>query len=219
MAIQLNRVKFKKLSERESIEWSGIPTAVIGDCMNRQNIMNSAIKPLSNNTRLFGQARTVSVISGDNGPIHSVMNLIKPGEILVIDGASYCERALWGEILNTIAIKKFLSGVIIDGAIRDSSELREMRLPVFCCAISPAGPHKGWGGVIDGKISCGGVCVCPGDIIVGDDDGIAVIPLNRKDEILGKAVSKIQFEKDLLNKINLGQNIESIFNTLQVERI
>ncbi len=219
MAIQRRIFEFQSLSSKELGKWSGLSTSIIGDCMNRQNILASKIKPISKTTELFGQARTVSVIAGDNAAIHSAMRFIKPGEILVIDGASHSERALWGEILNTIAIKKSISGIVIDGAVRDSKELKKMSLPIFCSAISPAGPHKGWGGVIDGRISCGGVSVSPGDIIVGDDDGIVVIPLSRKDEVLAKVMDKMKFEAELIKKIDLGESVESIFNTAEVEHI
>lgn len=219
MAIQRKIFEFKSLPNKELTKWSGLPTSIIGDCMNRQNIMDSKIKPISKAKELFGQARTVSVIAGDNAAIHTAMAFIKPREILVIDGASYSERALWGEILNTIAIKKSLSGVIIDGAVRDSKELKKMNMPVFCSAISPAGPHKGWGGIIDSRISCGGVCVSPGDIIVGDDDGVVVVPLGRKEEVLTKVEAKVKFEAELLKRIDLGESVEPILNRAEVEHI
>ena len=122
MAIQLYNSNYKKLPLKQLLKWNSIPTAVISDSMNRQNVMASRISALLPG-KMVGQARTVSVIAGDNGAIHASMNLLGSNDVLVIDGGAYKERALWGGILNTLAIQRNISGVVIDGAIRDIDEL------------------------------------------------------------------------------------------------
>ena len=96
--------------------------------------------------QLCGQAYTINAFEGDNGAIHAALAVIPENVVLVIDAGGFENRALWGGILNTVAMRRKVAGVVIDGAVRDSDELREHGLPVFAAAISPAGPSKGWAG-------------------------------------------------------------------------
>jgi regulator of RNase E activity RraA len=147
--------------------------------MNRSQAMGARIKPLAPGTRLIGQARTVACMVGDNGAIHAAIRLIGPGDVLVIAAGRHADTALWGGLLTQAALSRGAAGVVIDGAVRDIAEVRETGFPCFAAATVPAGPHKGFGGTIDGVIACAGCTVAPGDIILGDDDGIAVVPLAR----------------------------------------
>ena len=116
-------------------------------------------------------------MAGDNGIIHAAIPHARPGEILVVNGMGVEDVAIWGEVMTHAAQKQGIAGIVLDGAVRDVAEMREMGFPVFCRAVVPRGPHKGFGGTIDGAISCGGVAVSPGDLVIGDDDGVAVVPL------------------------------------------
>ena len=209
MAINLYKREFALVPQKELTAWKKIPTAVIGDSLNRQNVMRSNITPIFS-CCFSGQASTVSTLAGDNGSIHAAMRIINAGEVLVIDGGGYTERAIWGGILNTIAKKKKVAGVVIDGSIRDINELREMDIPIFAIGGTPAGPHKGWGGEIDSNISCGGVSVSPGDLIVGDNDGVVVIPLAQKDTVLELSKKKLEQEKKILDKIAQNCNLDDV---------
>ena len=119
--------------------------------------------------------------------------------------------------MNNRAMLQGIHGVVIDGAVRDVAELRDMSLPVFASATSPAGPHKGWGGSIDSIISCGGVSVAPGDIILGDDDGITVVPLTRASAVLSDAKIKIKFEECVLKKLAAGEDTSGMFPIPDIE--
>ena len=159
MPVQIFKNSFVPLSAEKLAAWANIPPAIAGDSMNRQTVMAGRISPLSNGMPLVGQARTVSVVAGDNAALHEVIKHLRPGEILVIDAANYPDRAVWGGILNTRAMKQKIGGVVLDGAARDAADMRAMGLPVYLSALSPAGPHKGWGGSIDNTVSCGDVVV------------------------------------------------------------
>jgi 4-hydroxy-4-methyl-2-oxoglutarate aldolase len=106
-----------------------------------------------------------------------------------------------------------INGVVLDGAARDAAEIREMGLPVYLSAPSPAGPHEGWGGSIGDRISCGGVVVMPGDI----DDGVTVVPLNRADIVLEESLIRIYCETEILTKLNNGSDISSLFPSPELE--
>ncbi|MDG2474409.1 MAG: hypothetical protein P8M50_03900 [Paracoccaceae bacterium] len=216
MAVKLGKTSFERLSFERLNKWKEIPTAIIGDSLNRQNVMANRIAPVGFGS-MAGQAQTVSVIAGDNGAIHAVMDMVSSTDILVIDGGGYLERALWGGILNARAIKSGLGGVIIDGAVRDILELKGMPLPVYAAGITPAGPHKGWGGQIGGPVSCGGVSVAPGDIVVGDADGVVVIPFKQESKTYDTSLERIAFEEQLLRKIDLGEDLSEVFKKPKIE--
>ncbi len=218
MAIELYKKKFNQLSNERLKKWQAIPTSVIGDSLNRQHVMSSRIKPL-HNTKIVGQAQTVTVVAGDNGPVHAAMSIIEPSHVLVIDGNGYKERALWGSILNKLAIRLKVGGVIIDGAVRDIDELREMNLPLYFESVTPAGPHKGWGGSIGKNISCGGVSVSLGDIIIGDADGVVVVPLENEEKVFKDASERLLKEQEIISKIELGSDLKGIFEYPAIEHM
>ena len=218
MAIKLGETSFDRLSATRLSDWKKIPTAIIGDSLNRQHVMATRISAILNRN-MAGQAQTVGVIAGDNGAIHVVMDMIGPTDILVVDGGGYLERALWGGILNTRAIKSGVGGVVIDGAVRDILELKEMNLPVYAAGVTPAGPHKGWGGQIGTSISCGGVSVAPGDVIIGDADGVVVVPLGQESRTYNSCLERIAFEDQILEKIRQGKDLSEVFEKPKIERL
>jgi 4-hydroxy-4-methyl-2-oxoglutarate aldolase len=219
MAIQRAKAHFPKLSAEELSAWKAIPVAIAGDAMNRQNLLHSRVRPLGQNYHLLGQARTVSVIAGDNSAIHAALGLVEPGQVLMVDGGGHTDRALWGDILSSVAKRKNLAGIVLDGAVRDVAELRGGDMPVYASGVSPAGPTKGWGGTIDTAISCGGVAVKPGDVILGDDDGVAVIPLERVNALRTLAEERLAFEADVLERIAKDEDTASIFAPQTIEDI
>ena len=217
MPVQVFKNEFDALPEATMAAWAYIPPAVAGDCMNRQNVMAGRISPVAAGMHFVGQARTIASVAGDNAAMHTIINMLRPGEVLVIDAENFDNRAVWGGILNSRAMLQKINGVVVDGAVRDIAELRDMPLPVFASATSPAGPHKGWGGSIDDVISCGGVSVTPGDIILADDDGVTVVPLARAETVLAEAQKKVQFEADVLEKLARGEDSSNLFPLPDIE--
>lgn len=182
-----------------------IASSEAGDAMNRERVMDAAIKPLAPDMRLCGQARTVSAMAGDNGIIHAAIPLVKPGEVLVIDAAGLEDVAVWGEVMTRAAMHRGIAGVVLDGATRDSAELTKLGFPMFCRAVVPRGPHKGFGGTIDDVTAVGGVAVAPGDLVIGDADGIAVVPLHRVEAVLADARAAQEKERRWFEEIAAGR--------------
>lgn len=197
MAVQRYLAKFPRLSAHDLEKWKNIPPSIASDCMNRCYVMSGRISPLSPGMKLCGQARTVTGMVGDNGAAHAAIGLLEPGDILVVDGRGHTETAVWGGIMTRAAMAQGIAGLVLDGAVRDAAEIRELGFATFAAGICPAGPSKGFGGVIDGPISCAGCPVNPGDVVIGDDDGVAVIPLARQAEILEASLKKIEEEKQI----------------------
>lgn len=179
---------------RELVEkFSGLPVANIADEMNRLGCMDARIKPL-NSIPLLGTAFTVKSRIGDNLMFHKALDMAQPGDVIVVDGRGDLAHSLAGEIMMRLAIKKRLAGVVIDGAVRDADALRQMNLAIYAAGITPQGPYKDGPGEINVPVSCGGVTVYPGDILVGDGDGIVVI--SPKDAAVIAEKAKIKFQKE-----------------------
>ncbi len=178
----------------------GLPVANIDDCMNRTAAVDGRIRPL-NKAKLLGPAFTVKVPEGDNLMFHKAMDMAKPGDVIVIDAGGDEKRAVFGALMINYCISRRLGGVIIDGAVRDLEELSEMDFPVYARAVTPNGPYKNGPGEIGTTIAFGGKVVRPGDIIVGDADGIVVIRPEEAEELAEKAQKVLQMENDILDKI------------------
>ncbi len=153
-----------------------LPAANVADAMDRISAVDSAIGPMWRGARLVARAYTVLTRSGDNQGIHEAMDLAAPGEVLVVNGFADTSRALVGELLAGRALANGLAGFVIDGAIRDVDEIEDLGLPVFARAVTPAGPYKMGPHRQQVPVALGGQCVNPGDVVVGDGDGVVVIP-------------------------------------------
>ncbi|RYF70877.1 MAG: RraA family protein [Comamonadaceae bacterium] len=167
--------------------------------------MHGRIKPLAPGMRVRGRALAVSVPPGDNLAIHAALSVAQPGDVLVVDGGGYVERALMGGIMTTQAHALGLAGVVIDGAMRDVQELVALGLPVFAAGLHPAGPFKNGDGTVNAPIVCAGVAVCSGDWIVGDDDGVVVVPPAQQDALLAAGRSKLAREQARIAAIARGE--------------
>lgn len=177
-----------------------IPVANIDDCMNRTAAVDGAIRPL-NRTPLLGTAFTVQVPEGDNLMFHKAMDLAQPGDVIVIDAGGDTNRAIFGGLMISYCKVRGLAGVIVDGAIRDYRELADMDFPVYAKGVTPNGPYKNGPGTIGETISFGGKVVRPGDIIVGDEDGIIIIKPEQAEELHKAAQGVVAKEAAILDNI------------------
>lgn len=185
-------------------DWSGLGTGQIGDCMGRFGAMNADIRCLVGG-KLSGPALTVEVAAGENGTIHRAIAEARPGSVLVISAGADMSRAVWGEILCRAATKRGIRGVVIDGAVRDLDDLRDLRMPTFARGSTPAGPHKGWPGRINAPISCGGTVVNPADTVVADGDGVVVIPAADVPRIYQDSLERSELEDEWIRRIDAGE--------------
>lgn len=154
-----------------------LPSSNINDEINRLYCMHDYMRLLNPDTarQLLGTAITVKAPVGDNLFFHQALDMAQPGDIIVVDGASGCNRSLAGEIMLRFAEKKGLAGIVVDGCLRDLDGIVRLEMPVYAKGITPQGPWKFGPGEINVPITCGGQVVFPGDILVGDRDGIVVV--------------------------------------------
>ena len=181
--------------------------SILADVAGRRGTMGGRVAALAPTMRVCGPAFTIEVRAGDNLMIHAAMAMAKPGDVLVIDGKADRTCALMGSIMLNACKKLGLAGVVIDGSIRDTEELRELGFPVWAIGANPNGPTKNIPGRINGPISCGGASVSPGDLIVGDADGVVVIERERAASLLPLAAQKVADERQRIADIASGKAI------------
>ncbi len=190
--------------------FEGIPTGVIGDCMGRCNGMAAEIKAAWPGAKILGPALTVRTFPADNLMIHKAVTLAKPGDVLVVNAGGYKDYAVFGDLLGLSCKMHGIAGLVIDGATRDAEGLQALGFPVFARAILPTGPFKDSPGAINVPVSCGGVAVRPGDIIVGDADGVVVVPQEHGADVLAKAQAAVAKEQGMRERIQKGEYIYDI---------
>lgn len=182
----------------------GLSTANIDDNMSRTAAISGGIRPL-NRAPLLGTAFTVKVPAGDNLMLHKAMDLAEPGDVLVIDAGGYSGRAIIGELMTTYCKVRGLAGVVLDGCVRDCAALENMDFPVYARGASPNGPYKNGPGEINTPVQIGGVVVTPGDILVGDGDGVVVIHPGDAAQIIAQTKAVSAKEEALMKGILKGE--------------
>ncbi len=216
MTVRYHQSPFERLGHVALAAWAGVGAAEVSDCLNRSMAMQGAIGPVAPSMTLVGQVRTVRCMVADNSALHAAINLAEPGDVLVAAAQGFEDVAVWGGLMTRAALARGIAGLVVDGAVRDSAEIAELGFPCFARAAVPRGPHKGFGGAVDAPISCGGVAVAPGDLIIGDADGVTVVPRNRIGETL-KAVQALQArERATIEKMKEGASLADIYGVPEV---
>ena len=182
----------------------------ISDALGKTGAMSHTIRPHSSVARLAGPAFTVRVHTADILMVGKALSECPRGSVLVIDGHAESNTALWGGLTTEAALIKGLAGVVIDGAIRDSAEIARSRLPVYARAIVASAGGAEYRGELQIPVQCGGVVVNPGDWMVGDNDGVVVIPAARLDEAIHIAGRIVEAEKRIAKAIRAGQDLGHI---------
>ena len=200
---------FKRPSEELVHKFNGIPSSNIGDILLRLSCMRHEIKPF-NDLPLLGIAFTVKAPAGDNLVLQKALDLAKPGDIIVVDGEGCKDRSLMGEMMVDYAVRRGIKGFVIDGAVRDANALKNAKIPFYASAVTPQGPYKNGPGEINVPIACGGQVVFPGDILVGDEDGIVVIRPQYAEELAELAIRKHDGEITELASRTKGNSIDEM---------
>jgi len=178
-------------------------TSIISDCLDR--LPGARLKPFHRiEGTMAGIALTVKVPCGDNRAIHQALQILTPGQVLVVDGGGDISRALMGDIMAAIAEKRGAAGVVVDGAIRDLATIGKGTFPMFARAGFHRGPYKNGPGEINVPVSIGGMLVSPGDIVVGDHDGIVAFPAAQAESLLQRCLTTEQKEAEMLEQIAAG---------------
>ncbi|MYZ42284.1 RraA family protein [Schauerella aestuarii] len=186
--------------------------AILCDVAGRRGTLDARVRALHPEMKVCGPAFTVEVRPGDNLMFHVALAVAKPGDVLVVDGKADTTCALFGELMVTQGAAAKLGGFVVDAASRDSETLMHGKFPIFAAGTNPCGPTKGLPGRLSGPISAGGVAVHPGDLIVGDVDGVVVIPRADVEAVLTAAEAKVAAEQQRLAEIARGELVSPWLN-------
>ena len=184
---------------------SQFPSSILADVAGRRGALHGRIAPLSPTMKFAGPALTVEVRPGDNLMIHAAMAIAKPGDVIVVDGKGDLSGALMGEIMCQQCAAIGVAAVVIDGAVRDGEAIRALGLPMYAAGLNPNGPTKFVPGRLNHPVSVGGVTVNPGDLLVGDGDGVTVIEREKAAAMLPLAAEKLAAETKRIAGIRSGK--------------
>lgn len=182
--------------------------SILADVGGRRGTLGGRIQPLARSMKVAGPAFTVEVRPGDNLMIHAALVLAKPGDVIVVDGKGDLSCALTGALMAAQAQKAGIAGFVIDGAVRDTEECARGSFPIFAAGANPNGPLKGAAGRVNWPVSLAGTPVNPGDLIVGDADGVVVVPRELAAAIVGAAQAKVDSEAERMKAIGRGELVQ-----------
>lgn len=187
-------------------------TAILSDALGKGGAMDHDMHCMSANCQMAGPAATLRVHTADILMVGIALSKCPQGYVLVIDGQGELNTALWGEVTTMAARLKGLNGIVIDGAIRDLSNIRKDPLPVFARAVVSNAGGAQYSGEIDIPVQCGGVVINPGDWVVGDEDGVVVIPAERLTSVIKLSNRLSYLEKKIMNQVKRGKDLAAILH-------
>lgn len=205
-------VGFRVLKRRRSVgadvveRFSALPVANVSDSMGRMFAGGSSLRPLHKGGVLAGPAVTVKARPGDNLMVHAALDRAEPGDVVVVDAGGDTTNAIIGELMVAHAAQRGLAGIVIYGAVRDLGAIRAGSFPVFAIGVSHRGPYKDGPGEVNVPIAIDGMVIHPGDLILGDDDGVVAVGFDDVEAVHAAASKKHAAETAQLDRIAAGQN-------------
>jgi RraA family protein len=194
----------KRPDARLIAEFAKMVTPHLSDSMERLYAAGPQLRPMHKEGKLAGPAFTVKTAPGDNLLVHKALDIARPGDVIVVDAGGYAEQAIIGELMATRARQRGIAGLVIWGAIRDSAELGAGSYPVFACGVTHRGPYKDGPGEINVPVAVAGMAVNPGDIIVGDADGLVAVPQALAERVLASAQAILAKETAAMKQMQDG---------------
>jgi 4-hydroxy-4-methyl-2-oxoglutarate aldolase len=190
-----------------------LPVATLHEAGGKIGALPSAIKPVDAAFRFCGPALTVHSQGGDNLWLHRALDIARPGDVLVVYVNEAFEHGYWGEIMTTMARQRGLAGLVIDGCVRDGALLSEIGFPVFARGLCIRGTGKDYGAIgwINEPVLIGDVTVHAGDLVVGDGDGVVVLPRGRVGEVVDKACRREAEEAAILERLRAGESTMQVY--------
>ncbi len=175
-------------------------SANVSDCTHRLFAMHSLIKPMGLGKKLVGSAITVKSAIADNALFHKALSIAEPGDVIVVNACSDTNHSVCGDVMYRYAMSKGIAGFVVDGSVRDVDFLNQNNFPVFALGATARGPYKNVVGEINTDIACGGQVVHPGDIIIGDEDGITVVQREDAPFVLN-ALREVQEKEAIMGRL------------------
>lgn len=214
------RKELRKLDRSLVEAFRVLDVATVYEASGRKGFVESAIRPSARGVRICGPAYTVQCAPGDNLMLHKALQRASAGDVLVASVGGVPDFGYWGGLMATAALARGLAGLAIDGCIRDSAEIIKMGFPVFCRGFCIKGTAKAVLGLINYPLSFGHTNVSPGDLILGDDDGMVVVRFDECEEVLEKSLKRVELEAAKAKQLKRGvssvelNSLDKVFESL-----
>lgn len=191
------------------------PSCVVADSQERAGVMRSYLRPLTTSTRFVGPALTVRLEPGNQVDCLDALAVAEPGDVIVVDAAGETETSIWGGLMSGLCLMKGVVGAVVDGSIRDTDETRDLGFQIFSKGVVPRSTHSPYSGRMDPieinvPIQCAGQIVRPGDLILGDEIGVVVIPFEVAAQTLRAAQEQAEKEELTRAKIREGKTVDEL---------
>lgn len=196
----------------------GLPVANVSDSMSRMTAGGADLRPMHDSGPMAGVALTVKCRPGDNLMLHKAIDMAVPGDVIVVDAGGELTNSLMGELMLLHAVKRGVAGFVLAGAIRDADAFRKINLPTFAMGVTHRGPYKDGPGEINVPISLAGMVIEPGDIVIGDSDGVLCVPIDCAQSVLEQTQKKNAVEARQIQDIADGKNDRSWVDQALKER-
>ncbi len=179
--------------------------ATVYEAAGQSGAMDAGVHAVGPRMQLCGPALPLRCQPGDNLTLHAAIAVARPGDVIVADVSDFVEAGHWGEVLTVAAQAKKIAGLVINGGVRDVEAAQRRSFPVFARGVSMKATVKRVFGAIDVPVTCGGVNVRPGDLVLADDDGVVVVAAERVEDVLQKAVEREDRERDVMQRLEAGE--------------
>ena len=200
--------KIKRPDKKIVEAFKGMAAATVYEASGRNGSVDPAIKPIGTGMKLLGTAVTVECRAKDNLMLHKAIQVAEPGDVIISNTDAYYNAGYMGDLMAGSAKARKIAGIAIDGCVRDSEEIIEMGFPVFSRGLCMRGTIKNALGSVNHPIVFGGIIVNPGDLVIGDDDGIVIVPMSEMESVLKATIARI--EKEESKAIELGKGIPGV---------
>ncbi len=200
-------------------KFRALPVANISDCMSRMPAGGARLRPMHEGGVMAGPAFTVRTRPGDNLMVHKALDLALPGDVVVVDAGGDLTNAIMGEIMMLHAAARKLAGIVIDGAIRDYGTIRRQSFPIYAAGVTHRGPYKDGPGEIGVPVAIGGMVVEPGDLVIGDEDGLLAVPYDLTARLYEEAASRHAGEAKILARLAAGEPSDRAWVDAALERL
>lgn len=219
MTIGFRVCQRERAASKELVDaFAEVPVANVSDSMSRMTAAGPRLRPMHASGGMAGVALTVRSRPGDNLMLHKAIDMAVPGDVIVVDAGGDLTNALMGELMLAYAVQRGVAGFVLNGAIRDADAFRKTNLPTFAAGVTHRGPYKDGPGEINTSISLDGMVVEPGDIIIGDSDGVLCVPVADAAEVLRASQAKRDAEAGQMRAIADGTNDRSWVDAALKER-
>ncbi|MGF6549018.1 4-carboxy-4-hydroxy-2-oxoadipate aldolase/oxaloacetate decarboxylase [Paraburkholderia youngii] len=207
------RTDFERVDAKVVEAARNVPAAALHEAGGKIGVLPTSIRPVAPGFRICGTAFTVHSPGGDNLWLHRAILAAKPGDVLVVYANGAYDHGYWGEVMTTAAKVRGLAGLVIDGCVRDADLLEQIGFPVFSRGLSIRGTGKDYGAIgwLNAPVLLGNTTVEPGDLIVGDRDGVVAVPRARACEVVAKAAQREIDEAAICKRIEAGETTMQIY--------